>query len=105
MGEHVLLRRQRYVVSPCEAFITGFNSLMLTPQLSRVAPSLRSTLQASLALIMQVSVLVLVRSTTCMPTTVLVVLARLKPNLAPLGARFIPYKTLVYLNVWEIKVE
>ena len=28
------------------------------------------------------------------------VLARLKPNLAPLGARFIPYKTLVYLNVW-----
>ena len=30
---------------------------------------------------------------------------RLKPNLAPLGARFIPYKTLVYLNVWEIKVE
>jgi len=34
-----------------------------------------------------------------------IVLARLKPNLAPLGARFIPYKTLVYLNVWEIKVE
>ena len=36
----------------------------------------------------------------------MVVLARLrlKPNLAPLGARFIPYKTLVYLNVWEIKV-
>ena len=38
---------------------------------------------------------------------VYIVLARLrlKPNLAPLGARFIPYKTLVYLNVWEIKVE
>ena len=35
----------------------------------------------------------------------MLVLARLKPNLAPLGARFIPYKTLVYLNVWEIKVE
>ena len=36
---------------------------------------------------------------------IIIVLARLKPNLAPLGARFIPYKTLVYLNVWEIKVE
>ena len=34
-----------------------------------------------------------------------VLLARLNTNLAPLGARFIPYKTLVYLNVWEIKVE
>ena len=37
--------------------------------------------------------------------TCIVLLARLNTNLAPLGARFIPYKTLVYLNVWEIKVE